>query len=151
MQNKIADEIVAAVDRTRERLTSVAETEAQRKPMPGKWSAQEIIGHLIDSAANNHQRFVLALESEPLRFPRYTQDHWVEVQAYNNASWPGVLALWQTYNHHLAHVIRNLQVASLGVTCVIGDNKPVTLGFLVEDYLDHMNHHLAQIEKTLST
>lgn len=120
---------------------------AARRPGPGKWSIQEIIGHLVDSATNNHQRFVRAQLAPELVFPKYEQNSWVACQNYGEANWPELLGLWQLYNLHLAHVIRNLPAEVLGRECKIGDLETVTLLFLVEDYLGHLKHHLKKIQE----
>ena len=117
------------------------------KPEPTKWSIQEILGHLIDSAANNHQRFVRAQNGGVLVFPKYEQDDWVSVQQYNERSWLELVELWRLYNRHLAHVIAGIAENKLSIECRIGPSEPVSLQYLVEDYLVHMKHHLKQIEK----
>lgn len=142
--NTIAIELRSAVDAAAEQLNAVPEDAARLRPAPGKWSKQEIIGHLIDSAANNHQRFVRAQEGSELVFPKYEQDHWVSAQRYNEAPWSELVALWRLYNHHLARVIETIPKDRLKVLCFIGPYEPVTLGFVVEDYLAHLKHHLRQ-------
>jgi hypothetical protein len=42
------------------KLSRIKDTDFVYKPAPDKWSKKEILGHLIDSAANNHQRFIRA-------------------------------------------------------------------------------------------
>ncbi len=142
---RVAGELEAVVERAAERLRAVDEAEAGRSPAPGKWSTKEIVGHLIDSAANNHQRFVRAQQAEALSFPKYEQEAWVSVQAYAARPWAELVELWRLYNRHLAHVMRQIRPEKLGVPCTIGSNAPVTLGYLVEDYLAHLKHHLRQL------
>jgi len=113
--------------------------------LTGGWSRKQVLGHLIDSASNNHQRFVRAALQGQLDFPGYDQQGWVRVQAVEEAPWPTLIALWASYNRHLAHVIAHLPPAQLGTACRIGSGEPVTLRFLVEDYLRHLLHHLAQL------
>ena len=98
----------AAVD-----LSRLADVQAGRRPAPGKWSIKEIIGHLIDSAANNHRRFVEAQFQDTLVFAGYAQDAWVRSQRYQDADWPSLVALWARYNDHLMHVVRNIPPALL--------------------------------------
>jgi hypothetical protein len=86
------------------RLRAVPAERAAR-PMEGGWSAQQIVGHLIDSAANNHQRFVRAQFTDHLDFPGYEQEQWVLAQRYESEPWPRLLDLWLAYNRHLAHVV----------------------------------------------
>lgn len=142
----VAKHLRSLVDDTAARLRTIDRARARLTTAPGAWSIQEVLGHLIDSAANNHQRFVRAQDGEPLVFPKYEQDHWVAVQAYNESPWHDLIELWRLYNHHLAQVMEQISDESLEVECRIGPSDPVTLGFLVEDYLVHLRHHVERID-----
>ena len=142
MVREIAEELVLVVDDAFERLSAVDEDRASEKPAPHKWSFKEIIGHLIDSASNNHQRFVRAPAENVFRFPAYEQDYWVSMQGYDERSWIELLELWRAYNHHVAHVMTRIPEEKLRVECLVESYKPSSLGFLVEDYLAHLKHHL---------
>ena len=112
---------------------------------PGKWRRVQVLGHLVDSASNNHQRFVRAMQQPSLEFPAYDAGASVAVQSYESFPAATLLELWTTYNTLLAHVIERIPVQSLQVECRIGDNEPVTLEFLAIDYVRHLVHHLKQI------
>jgi hypothetical protein len=141
----IAVDLLQVVDSAAERLCTLQDPEVSHPRAPGKWSPKEILGHLIDSASNNHHRFVRAQEVDALTFPKYAQEHWVRVQGYHESSWPELVELWRLYNRHLAQVIGRIPPERLDTVCTITPNAPVTLGFLVEDYLEHLKHHLRQI------
>jgi hypothetical protein len=115
------------------------------KPAPHEWSKKEILGHLIDSAANNHQRFVRAVHGVAVEFPTYDQNEWVRVQRHNKRPWPSLVALWSGYNHHLSHVIECLPEDAQSSPCNIGKEDPVPLDFVIKDYLRHLQHHLKDI------
>ena len=91
-----ADDLKATVTAAAVSLAALPEDAASVRPSPGKWSPKETIGHLIDSAANNHQRFVRAQLQDDLVFAGYAQDDWVATQKYQDASWPDLLTLWRT-------------------------------------------------------
>jgi len=133
------------ISTTAARLQALPESDASRRSAPGKWSKKEILGHLIDSAANNHQRLLRAQLENPLLFPAYAQEAWVELQAYRQAPWEELIEFWADYNRHLARVIANIPDNKRAHRCQIGNAEPVTLEFLVRDYLRHLEHHLGQI------
>lgn len=123
---------------------------------PGKWNSHEILGHLIDSAANNHVRFVRAQFSDDLVFPGYEQDRWVALQNYSGEPWPDLVQLWTLYNLHLVHVVSGIPSERLTLSRqdhsldriawkTVPKNQPVTLEYFIRDYVGHLKHHLAQI------
>lgn len=141
MRDEIAAQLLDLVTVVTPRLSRMTGDEAG----PGTWTVKEILGHLIDSAANNHQRFVRAQLTPLLVFPGYEQEAWNTVQAYGDEPWPDLIALWASYNRHLAHVIRSIPGEAAVHRCEIGGGEPVTLDFLVTDYVRHLRHHLDQI------
>ena len=125
-------------------LSAIPEDAASKKPAPNKWSKKEILGHLIDSAANNHQRFMrLQLQTE-ISLPGYDQDDWVRLNGYQQRTWNEIVTLWSAYNRHLASVIESLDDSALGHVWHSPDGD-VTLEFIASDYVRHLKHHLAQI------
>ncbi len=141
--DEIASELESLIESWRFELLEIEGSTAHAKPAPDRWSISEVVGHLVDSACNNHQRFVRAQTCSELVFPKYDQDDWVSAAAYRESDWESLVELWYRYNRQLAVLIRNIRVASLSTPCVITPYEPTTLGFLVEDYLAHLKHHLA--------
>jgi len=144
MQETVA-EINATIETASARLLQITESESEARPEPGKWSKKEVLGHLIDSASNNHQRFVRAQIQGELVFPGYEQDSWTAVQCYQQAPWERLVQLWQSYNLHLSHLMACVPGEKLKNRCVINDGDPVSLEFLMTDYVRHLKHHLDQI------
>jgi hypothetical protein len=141
----LAAELRAEVERAAERLRSLAETEVVRDRGADKWVKKEILGHLIDSAANNHQRFVRAQAVDPFVWPGYDQRFWVSAHGYRRRSWFELVGLWVALNRHVARVIEAMPPERLSTHCLIGDHEPATLEWWMRDYLRHLRHHLAQI------
>jgi hypothetical protein len=144
------------IDSASERLRAIDEAHAAKPRAEEHWSSKQIIGHLIDSATNNHARFVLGQLKDDLVFPGYEQDGWVRTNHYQDESWPQLVELWRAYNLHLHHVMSHADQAKLSTPCTlhtlqeiafktVPKSEPVTLEYLMKDYVDHLKHHLAQI------
>jgi hypothetical protein len=145
--NPTAEIIRDAVNSARPRLEAIAPETARLKPTPAEWSKQEILGHLIDSAYNNHQRMVRGAYNAAMEFPPYKQESWVQLQMYNERGWHELINLWVAVNLHLCAMIDRLTDEQLDHPCNIGRAEPVTLRFVVDDYPRHMNMHLTDILK----
>jgi hypothetical protein len=144
------------IDSATARLLEISEQQSEIARASGKWSPKQIVGHLIDSAANNHQRFVRAQFTDDLIFPGYQQDEWVRVQCYNGRPWLQLVELWRHYNLHLVHVMsaipievrtkprarHNLQQLAWQT---LAEDAPATLEYFMRDYVGHLQHHLDQI------
>jgi len=141
----IAGDLQRTVNEAQGPLQALSDKETSAHPQPGKWSKKEILGHLVDSATNNHQRFVRAALYGPLIFPGYEQDALAKLQHCNDVEWALLLRLWESYNLYLAHVLACLPESAANVPCTIGNNPTATLGFIAEDYVAHLKHHLNQI------
>jgi len=111
----------------------------------GAWTRLEILGHLLDSASNNHQRFARAIAEGSLIWPGYDQNAMVRVHRYRDAEPAELIELWRSYNLFLARLIGLTPAGRADALCTIGGDAPVTLAFLMTDYVRHMEHHLRQI------
>jgi hypothetical protein len=145
LKRALREQLLSVVDTAEAKLRTVSEAESEVPLLAGGWSRKQVVGHLIDSASNNHQRFVRAMIAGELVFPGYDQAGNVRVQAVQEADWPLLVSLWASYNRYLAYVIGRMPEESLGAECRIGEGEPVTLGFLLEDYLAHLLHHMVQL------
>ena len=118
-----------------------------RNPYPGSsaWTKGELLGHLIDSAVNNQQRFTRAMIEEKLVFPSYPQIEMVRVQRYREAPVGLLIELWSNLNRYIAHLLLQIPPAKLGTRCVIGENPESTLELVALDYVAHLEHHLKQL------
>ncbi len=134
-----------AITQTSAELLRMSDVESSVRSSTEKWSKKEILGHLIDSAANNHQRFVRAQLSGEVKLPAYDQRAWVQTQKYQEESWEELVAFWKQYNFFLLHLVQKIPTEKLKNFCFIGEQEPVTLEFLVTDYVSHLRHHLDQI------
>lgn len=127
-------------------LSALTEEEAAiRRAGADSWSGKEELGHLIDSAVNNHLRFVRSSLEGGFDGPPYQQDDWVRAHGYHEWRWQALIDTWRHHNSALVHVVKRVPQDRLAASCIIGGGEPVTLRFLIEDYILHMQHHLDHI------
>ena len=127
------------------RLKQMSREQAESKPAPAQWSAKEELGHLLDSAANNHQRIVRVQLEDKLAMPGYDQTKWVRIHSYQARDWNELVGLWTALNHQLVTAAETVPQSAWSHTLTIGNGQPVTLEFVFEDYVAHMVHHLEHI------
>lgn len=153
--NNLADALRVTVEAAAPRLMAIPETETGAR-RGGEWCAKEVMGHLIDSAANNHARFVRAQLQDDLSFPGYDQSAWVRVTHASTEPWPALVSLWRDYNLHLAHIIAATPEETLHRPRVrhsldqiawqtIPADQPATLEYLIRDYIGHLQDHVRQV------
>lgn len=151
----MTEELKRVIDRLQQHINlapseflKYPEGELRRKPAQDKWSKKELLGHLIDSAANNHHRFVKAqFLPSPFFVEGYAQNDWVRIQNYNEKDTQSLVNLWKVYNEHILFIMENTPDKNLEKKLNAEDpfENADTLFLLMKDYVDHMDHHLKQI------
>ena len=156
MDRAFLDDFRDDLDASAARLLTLSDAQASVRPAPGKWSPKEIIGHLIDSASNNHGRFVRAQLQDDLIFDGYEQDDWVAVSAIRNGTGEDLVRLWVSFNLHIVAPDGNgrfgradestasAQPRCAGVARQELGNRPPSSTFM-RDYVGHLKHHLRQV------
>jgi len=149
-------ELLEAINDAAPALREMSDERSRLRPAPGKWCPREIVAHMVDSASNNHQRFVRAQFQDDLVFSGYEQDAWVSVQSYRDAPWEELIALWYNFNLHIARIMllvpkdererprarHNLDEIAWNP---VHRDQPATLDYFMKDYVAHLKHHLAQL------
>jgi hypothetical protein len=147
MLSEVISRLKAHLEEVPGKFSNFSEEEASYRPAPGKWCKKEILGHLIDSACNNHSRFVRAqFEQDPVKLIKYAPDEWVSSQNYYGEPIETIVNLWSAYNTHLLHIISVYPQDKLYTSWDI-NGEIYSTEWLITDYVDHLDHHLNQIFK----
>lgn len=127
------------------RLAGFPNERAEHKSDASRWSPKEELGHLLDSAVNNHQRIVRAQVEDNLALPGYEQNRWVAIHGYQERDWQELISLWHAMNRQLLRAAESVPDSAWSHTLRVGSSEPMTLEFVFEDYVAHMVHHLKHI------
>ncbi len=145
MTMRLDEQFRSDLRRIREALFTVSPELAELPWREGGWTRKQIMGHLLDSATNNRQRFVRASVAGSYEGPQYGQEEWVAAHGYASQSWDTLLRWWDVEHEILAAVVDRVPEDRLEAICVVGGESPVTLRFLIEDYIEHQLWHLKQL------
>ena len=124
-------------------LIQINEDEMAKKVAFNKWSKKEILGHLIDSATNNHQRFVRG-QFETVPEISYDQNNWNTLSYYQQIDSQQIITFWTIYNRQLIEIVKRIPSDNLKKMIRVGA-KTVTIENLVIEYIEHLEHHLNQL------
>ena len=141
----LAANLHTIVEQVEPTLRNLTEEQAAAPVTPGNWSPKQCIGHLIDSACNNHVRFVRAQLEGSFSGSSYDGDGWVRIGNSQSAPWSLLIDLWSTYNLYLAHIFRHIPADAADLQCTIGNAPAIPLSHLAEEYFLHLVHHLVGI------
>jgi hypothetical protein len=107
-----------------------------------KWTLKEMVAHLIDSASNNHQRFIRLQLEQKIKFPAYEAEEWKNITKIKDYDFMELINLWKLYNQYLLYIIKNIEDKSLNNIWEI-NGKELSLKFIVDDYFErHLNWHI---------
>ena len=140
----LAADLNEILARAEAQLSAISPRVAAKPLGRGKWSSQQTVGHLIDSCSNNLHRVIRLQLTPRLTFPAYQQVEWVDLQRYDRRPWPDLISLFLVVNRHFAHTVQYADPAKFTHMWVFERHR-ISLGFLLVDYLEHLDHHLRQM------
>ena len=127
-------------------VSNTSDHQLRQKTFPEKWSKKEILGHLIDSAINNLQRFTeIQFENRPYKIRNYNQSELVKANSYQNASTGELASFWLALNNRICSIIKHQTEETLNYKIELNDDEISDLRFLIKDYVEHLEHHINQI------
>lgn len=147
----ITEGIARVIDNEEQFLIDLHEDVLTLKRNKQNRNIKQILGHLIDSASNNHQRMIRLQYNEILEFPDYRQDNdrWIALQDYQNADRMNLIQLWKYYNLHIIQVIRSVDTSKLNNCWYDFEGTKVTLKQMIEGYLEHLHLHMDEIHELI--
>lgn len=126
--NQITDEILAILGREEAFLRALPEDVITTRFNHQNRSIKMLLGHLIDSASNNHQRMV-------------------RLQDYQHEDWDTLLSLWKYCNLHIIQVIKSADPTKMDNYWLDYEGNQVTLRDMIIGYTSHLDLHIGHIHK----
>jgi hypothetical protein len=146
MPTQISQSFRSDIDAVHTALLTLPAQLADTPWREGGWTRKQIVGHMLDSATNNRQRVVRASIHGSFTGPDYAQSAWVDAHGYAELPWATLLHWWKVEHEILAAAVDHVPEERLDAICTIGENTPVTLRFVIEDYFRHQRWHLQQLQ-----
>lgn len=149
----LSKELLELIEDFKSEFISIGENFASIKLSEDKWTLKEIIGHLVDSASNNHQRILRMKMTDHLNFPDYKNTQWLELQQHNRMKFADLLGLFYFYNKLLANIIENISEEELVHRWEVQwDPKEdfIILEALVKHYVVHMRGHFTHMKERVA-
>jgi len=145
-------EIQAIIAEWEQKLPLLSEDVITQRRNHQNRTVKQLLGHLIDSASNNHQRMIRLQYNESLVFPDYTQDNdrWIALQDYQHADWNNLIQLWKSFNLHIVHLITSIDKSQLNNFWTDFEGNKVTLYDMIKGYPWHLNLHMNDIKELIS-
>lgn len=149
--SNVTNEILRYINTWEQQLIDLPVDTITKKRNKQNRTIKQILGHLIDSAANNHQRMIRLQYNEKLDFPDYQQDNdlWIALQDYQRADWNTTIQLWKYYNLHMIQVIKSVDHTKLDHSWQSFEHISVTLRQMIEGYSGHMDLHFNEIQELI--
>lgn len=149
----ITAELAHLIDTWESQLIALSTETITQKRNKQNRTIKEILGHLIDSASNNHQRMIRLQYHADLIFPDYRQDNdrWIALQDFQHEDWTLLIQLWKYFNLHLIHVINSVDQSALDHSWRDFEETKVTLQEMIEGYLGHIHLHLNEIQELMNS
>lgn len=149
--NIYTDEILEVINEWEEKLLALSEDVITERRNHQNRTVKQLLGHLVDSASNNHQRMVRLQYNDNLAFPDYTQDNdrWIAIQDYQHADWENLIQLWKFFNLHIIHLIKSVDTSQLNNYWTDFEGVKVTLGDMIKGYPSHLSLHINDIKELI--
>jgi len=149
--SNITNEISKVIEIWEPKLTNLPIDTISQKRNNQNRTIKQILGHLIDSASNNHQRMIRLQYNSDLIFPDYRQDNdlWIALQDFQNEDWNILIQLWKYFNLHMIQVIKSVDQSKLDNYWHDFEGTKVTLKQMIEDFLCHIDLHLNEIQELI--
>ncbi|NHN29145.1 DinB family protein [Paenibacillus agricola] len=129
-----------------EKIEGLTDLQLEWKPAPAKWSIKEVVAHLVDSSMVHAIRIRKIVAENTPQFLLYDQDAWVASSRSNATSMEEILSAFHALLLYNALFYERLSEEDWSKKGLNGD-KEVSIADLFQGFINHVNIHLAQIDR----
>jgi len=111
-------------------------------PVPGTWSIQEIVIHLVDSDLVFADRMKRVIAEENPTLIGFDEAKWAAAMGYADQSFQNALAMLDLNHKQMARILHKLPEEALQRKGTHNQAGEITLLQLIEGANNHIEHHL---------
>ena len=142
MHRDLIEQYAADAGRLRASIAGLGRKDLNAFPVPGTWSIQQIVLHMMDSdliASDRMKR--VAAEDNPTLIG-YDETAFAKVLPYSELDPQMACDIFEKNRLMTAEILRRLPEAAFARTGNHNERGQVSLADLVETYVGHLQHHL---------
>ena len=128
-------------------LEGIDEESSAAHPIPGKWSAREIVQHLADSEMNSAIRLRKLLTEDDPQIQGYDQEHYAARLRYNERDIAPALDALRGARATTAQLLDRMTDADWSRAGTHTESGRYTAEDWLRIYADHAHNHAAQIRR----
>ena len=130
------------IDDLRSAVAGMTHEQVLARPVPGKWSTVECVGHLADTEVFFTDRIVRTVAMDRPLLMSADEKLYVERLDYQSFDLDEQLALFTALRRHAARILRAQPPEAWSRTAVHSQSGLLTLRQLVLQAVRHLRHHL---------
>jgi uncharacterized damage-inducible protein DinB len=142
MDRKIIEQYEHGGDKLRQVVQGLTHDDLHALPVPGTWSIQQIIIHLLDSDLVLADRMKRVIAEDKPALLAFDENRWAKQLAYDFRSADDAVALFGLNRKQMAEVMRRLPDEAFARTGTHNERGVQTLEQIVGFAVEHLDHHL---------
>jgi len=128
-------------------IAGLSQTDLTAFPVPGTWSIQQIVIHLVDSDLIGADRMKRIIAEDRPELLGYDQNRFVAALFYQEQLIEDAVKIFDLNRRQFARVLHRLPAEAFERTGTHSERGVVTLGQQLHGYCDHLDHHLNFVQQ----
>ncbi len=142
MKPELIDQYAAGGAILRRAIAGLSKEDLTAFPVPGTWSIQQIVLHLMDSDLITTDRMKRIIAEENPTLIGFDESRFASSLFYHEQSVEDAVTIFDLNRRMFTAVLRKLPAAAFERKGTHNERGPITLGQFVEGMIKHLEHHL---------